>query len=73
MHGLNGKLFDFHPCSYGREHAELTNSDMAAGFTSNEDVTEDMGRVLKTIQEMSLSCIARLASCNLWVELGRIL
>lgn len=42
----------------GAEHTELTNSDMSSGFT-NEDVTEDMARVLKTIQDMSLSCIEK--------------
>ena len=42
----------------GTEHTELTNSDMSSGFT-NKDVTEDMARVLKTIQEMSLSCIEK--------------
>ena len=46
---------------------------MSAGFSSDEDVTEDMGRVLKTIQEMSLSCIEKPSSFNLWSELGRIL
>ena len=47
----------------GTEHTELTNSDMSSGFT-NEDVTEDMARVLKTIQEMSLSCIEKPVSCG---------
>lgn len=57
MHGLTNSLI-FTLVHMGTEHTELTNSDMSSGFT-NEDVTEDMARVLKTIQEMSLSCIEK--------------